>query len=152
MKRAFSHVGIYVGNGKFIHSPKPGAEVRVEDMGGSYWARRFDGARRVPVGSTDLSAAPAPAEAEPDTPLLWVLREQLGLTGTKYGCGIAQCGACTVHIDGVPGAQLRAAGVQRRPANEKITTIEGLSPDGSTRCRRPGWRWTCRSAATARAA
>ena len=47
MRRAFSHVGIYVGNGKFIHSPKPGAEVRVEDMGVSYWARRFDGARRV---------------------------------------------------------------------------------------------------------
>lgn len=47
MKRTFSHVGIYVGNGKFIHSPKPGAEVRVEDMGVSYWNRRFDGARRV---------------------------------------------------------------------------------------------------------
>jgi cell wall-associated NlpC family hydrolase len=47
MKRAFSHVGIYVGEGKFIHSPKPGAEVRVEDMGQSYWKRRFDGARRV---------------------------------------------------------------------------------------------------------
>lgn len=47
MRKAFSHVGIYVGNGKFIHSPKPGAEVRVEDMGGSYWAKRFDGARRV---------------------------------------------------------------------------------------------------------
>jgi cell wall-associated NlpC family hydrolase len=47
MRRAFSHVGIYVGNGKFIHSPKPGAEVRVEDMGISYWAKRFDGARRV---------------------------------------------------------------------------------------------------------
>ena len=47
MRRAFSHVGIYVGEGKFIHSPKPGAEVRVEDMGVSYWARRFDGARRV---------------------------------------------------------------------------------------------------------
>ncbi len=47
MRRAFSHVGIYVGNGKFIHSPKPGAEVRVESMGGSYWQRRFDGARRV---------------------------------------------------------------------------------------------------------
>jgi aerobic-type carbon monoxide dehydrogenase small subunit (CoxS/CutS family) len=44
-----------------------------------------------------------------------VLREQLGLTGTKYGCGVAQCGACTVHIDGVPDPQLRAAGVQRRP-------------------------------------
>ncbi len=49
MRKAFSHVGIYVGNGKFIHSPKPGAEVRVEDMGVGYWARRFDGARRVPV-------------------------------------------------------------------------------------------------------
>lgn len=47
MRRAFSHVGIYIGNGKFIHSPKPGAEVRVEDMGVSYWAKRFDGARRV---------------------------------------------------------------------------------------------------------
>ena len=51
MRRAFSHVGIYVGNGKFIHSPKPGAEVRVEDMGLSYWARRYNGARRVQTGS-----------------------------------------------------------------------------------------------------
>jgi len=50
MRRAFSHVGIYVGDGKFIHSPKPGAQVRVEDMGVSYWARRFDGARRVGAG------------------------------------------------------------------------------------------------------
>jgi cell wall-associated NlpC family hydrolase len=56
MRRAFSHVGIYVGNGKFIHSPKPGAEVRVEDMGGSYWQRRFDGARRV-LQSKQQSAA-----------------------------------------------------------------------------------------------
>ena len=52
MRRAFSHVGIYVGEGKFIHSPKPGAEVRVEDMSGSYWRRRFDGARRVVEGDT----------------------------------------------------------------------------------------------------
>jgi cell wall-associated NlpC family hydrolase len=57
MRRAFSHVGIYVGNGKFIHSPKPGAEVRVEDMGLAYWARRFDGARRV---SADASPAKSP--------------------------------------------------------------------------------------------
>jgi cell wall-associated NlpC family hydrolase len=57
MKRAFSHVGIYVGEGKFIHSPKPGAHVRVEDMGQSYWSRRFDGARRV------LGAAPAEPSA-----------------------------------------------------------------------------------------
>jgi len=57
MRHAFSHVGIYIGNGKFIHSPKPGAEVRVEDMGLAYWARRFDGARRV---SADASPAKSP--------------------------------------------------------------------------------------------
>ncbi len=51
MKRAFSHVGIYVGDGKFIHAPKPGAQVRVDDMAGSYWVRRFDGARRVVTGA-----------------------------------------------------------------------------------------------------
>ena len=69
-------------------------------------------------------------EAEPDTPLLWVLREQLDLTGTKYGCGVAQCGSCTVHIDGAP---VRSC---VRPLNslngkEKIVTIEGLSKNGS---------------------
>ncbi len=61
MRRAFSHVGIYVGDGKFIHSPKPGAEVRVEDMGGSYWQRRFDGARR--VDGTPVRAQPAAGPA-----------------------------------------------------------------------------------------
>lgn len=60
MRRAFSHVGIYVGNGKFIHAPKPGAEVRVEDMGVSYWSRRFDGARRVPVAEPVPDTAPQP--------------------------------------------------------------------------------------------
>ena len=55
MRHAFSHVGIYIGEGKFIHSPKPGSEVRVEDMGLAYWKRRFDGARRVP-GSSSQSA------------------------------------------------------------------------------------------------
>jgi isoquinoline 1-oxidoreductase alpha subunit len=69
-------------------------------------------------------------EAEPDTPLLWVLREQLGLTGTKYGCGIAQCGACTVHIDGAPIRSCALPIVALNP-NQKIVTIEGLSPDGS---------------------
>jgi isoquinoline 1-oxidoreductase alpha subunit len=59
-----------------------------------------------------------------------VLREQLGLTGTKYGCGIAQCGSCTVHIDGVAVRSLRDAGAAVQPT-QKITTIEGLSPDGS---------------------
>ncbi len=68
-------------------------------------------------------------DAEPDTPLLWVLREQLGLTGTKYGCGIAQCGACTVHIDGVPTRSC-VRPVSTVGANEKVVTIEGLSTDG----------------------
>ena len=57
LRRAFSHVGIYVGNGKFIHAPKPGAQVRVEDMGISYWANRFDGARRVP-GAEAITTVP----------------------------------------------------------------------------------------------
>ncbi len=70
--------------------------------------------------------------AEADTPLLWVIREQLGLTGTKYGCGVAQCGACTVHIDGVPTRSC-VRPVSSVGAAEKIVTIEGLSPDGMHR-------------------
>jgi isoquinoline 1-oxidoreductase alpha subunit len=68
-------------------------------------------------------------DVEPDTPLLWAIREQVGLTGTKYGCGIAQCGACTVHVDGSPvrSCAIPAGSVQGR----KITTIEGLA-SGST--------------------
>ncbi|TWO66995.1 NlpC/P60 family protein [Caenimonas sedimenti] len=60
MKRTFSHVGIYVGDNKFIHSPKPGAQVRVEDMGNSYWDRRFDGARRVLTPVAAQAQAPIP--------------------------------------------------------------------------------------------
>lgn len=69
-------------------------------------------------------------EAEPDTPLLWVLREQLGLTGTKYGCGVAQCGACTVHIDGV-ATRACVMPISAVEPTQRIVTIEGLSPDGS---------------------
>ena len=66
-------------------------------------------------------------DAEPGTPLLWVLRDSLGLTGTKYGCGIAQCGACTVHVDGraTRSCVLPVSAV----LTSEITTIEGLSPD-----------------------
>ena len=69
-------------------------------------------------------------DAPPDTPLLWALREQAGLTGTKYGCGIAQCGACTVHID---GEAVRSCSVTLGSVgpNQKIVTIEGLSPDST---------------------
>ncbi|MEO0981321.1 MAG: (2Fe-2S)-binding protein [Pseudomonadota bacterium] len=69
-------------------------------------------------------------DAEEDTPLLWVLREQMGLTGTKYGCGIAQCGACTIHVAGQP---VRACVYPLGAVTEEdeITTIEGLSEDAS---------------------
>jgi isoquinoline 1-oxidoreductase alpha subunit len=67
-------------------------------------------------------------DVEPDTPLLWAIRENVGLTGTKYGCGIAQCGACTVHIDGVA---VRSCGVQVSEAiGKQITTIDGLALNG----------------------
>lgn len=67
-------------------------------------------------------------DVDPKTPLLWVLREHLNLVGTKYGCGIAQCGACTVHLEGnaVRSCSLPVSAV----ANKKITTIEGLSENG----------------------
>src|SRR5689334_14714883 len=69
-------------------------------------------------------------QAEPDTPLLWVIREQIGLTGTKFGCGVAQCGACSVHLNGevVRSCSIRLNDVK---ATDKIVTIEGLSPDSS---------------------
>jgi isoquinoline 1-oxidoreductase subunit alpha len=71
---------------------------------------------------------PYEVEAEPDVPLLWILRDYLGLKGTKFGCGIAACGACTVHLNGNPvrSCQLRISTV---PAGAKITTIEGIGAD-----------------------
>ena len=66
-------------------------------------------------------------DIEPETPLLWVIRDELGLTGTKFGCGIAQCGACTVHVN---GEAIRSCSIQVGDvAGKSITTIEGLSPD-----------------------
>jgi aerobic-type carbon monoxide dehydrogenase small subunit (CoxS/CutS family) len=66
-------------------------------------------------------------DIEPETPLLWVIRDEIGLTGTKFGCGIAQCGACTVHVN---GEAVRSCGIQVGDvANKTVTTIEGLSAD-----------------------
>lgn len=79
--------------------------------------------------SLDINGKRTEVDADPATPLLWVLRDHLGMTGTKFGCGIAQCGACTVHVEGQPirSCQFPLAAT----AGRKITTIEGLSPDSS---------------------
>ena len=83
-------------------------------------------------------------DVEPDTPLLWVLRDTSGLTGTKYGCGIAQCGACTVHIDGVA---TRSCSVPVSAVGGKqITTIEGLAADGKLHKVQQAWIDTRRTA------
>src|SRR5262249_10036865 len=76
-------------------------------------------------------------DVEPDTPLLWVIRDTIGLTGTKYGCGIAQCGACTVHIDGapVPPCPLPVS----EPAGNQIPTIEGLAVNGKLHKVQQAW-------------
>lgn len=79
--------------------------------------------------SLDVNGERKPVDVDPQTPLLWVLRDTLNLTGTKYGCGIAACGACTVHIDGEPARSCvyPVGAVQ----GKKITTIEGLSQNRS---------------------
>jgi isoquinoline 1-oxidoreductase alpha subunit len=69
-------------------------------------------------------------DASPDTPLLWALRDHVGLTGTKYGCGVAACGACTVHIDGQV-VRSCVTPISALTEAQRIVTIEGLSPDGS---------------------
>ena len=79
--------------------------------------------------SLNINGQAHQVEVDPETPLLWVLREWVGLTGTKYGCGIAQCGACSVHID---GAVMRSCSIPVGSiAGSKITTIEGISADNS---------------------
>ena len=75
-----------------------------------------------------LNGKPQSVDVNPEIPLLWVLRDTLGLTGTKFGCGMAICGACTVHINGTPmrACSIQIAGIQ----GKNVTTIEGLSPNG----------------------
>jgi isoquinoline 1-oxidoreductase subunit alpha len=83
----------------------------------------------MPAIQFTLNGKPQSADVVPAMPLLWVLRDTLGLTGTKYGCGMALCGACTVHVNGQP---MRACSIPiSSVAGKRVTTIEGLSPDGS---------------------
>ena len=76
-----------------------------------------------------LNGKSTTADAEPNTPLLWVIRENLQISGTKFGCGAGLCGACTVHINGEPAFSCQTA--ISEVAGKSVTTIEGLSPDGS---------------------
>ena len=76
-------------------------------------------------------------DAEADMPLLWVIREQLGLTGTKFGCGIAQCGACTVHLDGEAARSCTMP--VAAAAGRSVTTIEGLAKDGALNAVQQAW-------------
>jgi isoquinoline 1-oxidoreductase subunit alpha len=75
-------------------------------------------------------------DADPNTPLLWVIRDDIGLTGTKFGCGVAQCGACTVHVDGE--AKRSCVTPMKAAVGKEITTIEGISPD-STHALQKAW-------------
>src|ERR1700678_4045038 len=84
---------------------------------------------RAAVITIDVNGTPHQVEIEPDTPLLWVLRDVIGLTGTKFGCGVAECGACTVHVN---GTAMRSCSVPIGALDgAKVLTIEGLSPDNN---------------------
>ena len=87
--------------------------------------------------SLNINGKAHEVDVDPDTPLLWVIREWVGLTGTKYGCGIAQCGACTVHIDGVAtrSCSIPASAV----TGSQITTIEGLAQNGTPHPVQKAW-------------
>ena len=89
------------------------------------------------MAKLNINGTPHDVQVDSDTPLLWVIREHVGLTGTKYGCGIAQCGACTVHIDGVAvrSCSLPVSAVE----GKQITTIEGLAQNGTMHPVQKAW-------------
>src|SRR5205809_1802966 len=89
------------------------------------------------MAALDVNGKSVQANADPRTPLLWVLRDTVGLTGTKYGCGIAQCGACTVHVDGV--ATRSCSLPVSAAAGKQITTIEGLARNGKLHAVQQAW-------------
>jgi len=97
----------------------------------------FNRTGETPMAKLNVNGKTIDVAVEPDTPLLWALREQGGLTGTKFGCGVAQCGACTVHIDGNPVRSCVMPVGAVKPA-QKIVTIEGLSKD-STHAIQKAW-------------
>src|SRR6187401_1492713 len=107
-----------------------GADLLARVRAGDYSSPAGDPAAIVTRGSAhmirlSINGRTHDVDVDPTTPLLWVIREQVGLTGTKYGCGVAQCGACTVHVD---GQAMRSCSVPvSAVAGRQVTTIEGLS-------------------------
>src|SRR6188768_1674297 len=111
-----------------------GADLLARVRAGDYSSSAGGSAAIVTRGSAhmirlSINGRTHDVDVDPTTPLLWVIREQVGLTGTKYGCGIAQCGACTVHMD---GAAMRSCAIPVSAAvGKRITTIEGLATGGT---------------------
>ena len=85
----------------------------------------------------NVNGKPMSVDADPDTPLLWVLRDHLGMTGTKYGCGMALCGACTVHVNGQPARSCSTS--LSSAAGKRITTIEGIGQTKEGRVLQEAW-------------
>src|SRR3982074_1330276 len=110
---------------------KPGGCLRAK-------SRRFNAAHgRMRMARLTVNGQPHNIDVDPNTPLLWVLREQVGLTGTKYGCGIAQCGACTVHID---GAAVRSCSLPvSEGAGKRLTSPRGLAREGALSQGQKAW-------------
>jgi isoquinoline 1-oxidoreductase alpha subunit len=109
--------------------PRPLMEARTKKNKAIFARAPNEGEVLMTTVAFTINGKPTSVEADADTPLLWVVREHLKLTGTKFGCGAGLCGACTVHLDGkaVRSCQTHLSDV----ANKKVTTIEGLSPDSS---------------------
>src|SRR5688500_1198593 len=124
--RPEDHAGRAGSRGSALPGVSPPRTMQSASRSG--WTARF----LLPPGgrmNLRINGTAHDVDAPADMPLLWVLRDLLGMTGTKFGCGIAQCGACTVHVDGAPRrACVTPVG---RVAGKAITTIEGLSADGS---------------------
>mgnify|MGYP003694633817 CR=1 FL=1 len=97
--------------------------------------------------SFDINGRAVTVDAEEDTPLLWVIRDVIGLTGTKFGCGIGMCGACTVHVGGRPTRSCITP--LASVAGAKVTTIEGLDPRAGIQCKRRGPSFRFLNAVTA---
>ena len=130
----FANRVVHIEDGRIVGEERRDAGLKQDE---SDCAVHGDRAGGLHMAALSVNGTTHQVDVDPNTPLLWVLRETIGLTGTKYGCGIAQCGACTVHIDGVAmrscSLPLSAVG------DKKITTIEGLAQNGALHKVQKAW-------------